>query len=141
MTLGAEEDFKGVVDLVKMKAIPNEEDQGMSFEYADIPGDIYDKCSEMHEFIVEAAAEANEELMDVSEEETLTEAEIRNGIRQRTLSNKIIPNGSAFKNKGVQQDAVIGYLPSPTEVEPIEGELEVVIETPGKLTIMRPFLL
>jgi len=130
MTIGAEEDFKGVVDLIKMKAILwNEADQGMTFEYSDIPEDMLDECTEMHEFILEAAAEANEELMDkYLEEETLTEEEVKQGIRIRTLANEIIPvlGGSAFKNKGVQAmlDAVIEYLPSPTEVKAIEGELE-----------------
>jgi elongation factor G len=130
MTIGAEEDFKGVVDLVKMKAILwNEEDQGMTFKYTDIPEDILDACTEMHEFLLEAAAEANEELMDkYLEEEMLTEEEIKQGIRQRTLANEIIPvlGGSAFKNKGVQAmlDAVIEYLPSPIDVKPVEGELE-----------------
>jgi elongation factor G len=130
MTIGAEEDFKGVVDLIKMKAILwNEADQGMTFEYTDIPKDILDQCKEMHEYLLEVAAEANEELMDkYLEDETLTEEEIKQGIRQRTLANEIIPvlGGSAFKNKGVQAmlDAVIEYLPSPTEVKAIEGELE-----------------
>ena len=130
MTIGSEENFKGVVDLVKMKAILwNEADQGMTFEYTDIPDDILDQCTEMHECLLEAAAEANEELMDkYLEEEVLTEEEIKQGIRQRTLANEIIPvlGGSAFKNKGVQAmlDAVIEYLPSPTEVKAIEGELE-----------------
>ena len=130
MTIGAEEDFKGVVDLIKMKAILwNEADQGMTFEYTDIPEDILDQCTEMHEYLLEVAAEANEELMDkYLEEESLTEEEIKQGIRQRTLANEIIPvlGGSAFKNKGVQAmlDAVIEYLPSPTEVKAIEGELE-----------------
>ena len=130
MTIGAEEDFKGVVDLIKMKAILwNEADQGMTFEYTDIPEDILEQCTEMHEYLLEVAAEANEELMDkYLEEESLTEEEIKQGIRQRTLANEIIPvlGGSAFKNKGVQAmlDAVIEYLPSPTEVKAIEGELE-----------------
>ncbi len=130
MTIGAEEDFKGVVDLIKMKAIIwNEADQGMTFEYMDIPEDILDQCKEMHEYLLEVAAEANEELMDkYLEEDTLTEEDIKQGIRQRTLANEIIPvlGGSAFKNKGVQAmlDAVIEYLPSPTEVKAIEGELE-----------------
>ena len=130
LTIGAEEEFKGVVDLVKMKAIYwSEADQGMSFEYAEIPEDMLDECQAMHEFIIESAAEANEEFMDkYLEEEELTEAEIKQGLRIRTLANEIVPvlGGSAFKNKGVQAmlDAVIEYLPSPTEVKAIEGELE-----------------
>lgn len=130
MTIGAEEDFKGVVDLIKKKAILwNESDQGMTFEYAEIPEDIADQCEELYEQVVEAAAEANEELMDkYFEEGELTEEEIKAGIRARTLANEIVPvlGGSAFKNKGVQAmlDAVIEYLPSPTEVKAIEGHLE-----------------
>ena len=129
MTIGAEENFKGVVDLIKMKAILwNEADQGMTFEYQDIPKDLADECAEMHEFIIESAAEANDELMEkYLEGESLTEEEIKQGIRQRTLANEIVPvlGGSAFKNKGVQAvlDAVIEYLPSPTEVKAIEGEV------------------
>ena len=130
LTIGSEEEFKGVVDLVKMKAIYwSEADQGMSFEYADIPADMLDQCQSMHEFIVESAAEATEELMEkYLETESLTEEEIKQGLRMRTLANEIVPvlGGSAFKNKGVQAmlDAVIEYLPSPTEVKAIEGELD-----------------
>ena len=130
MTIGAEDEFQGVVDLVKMKAIYwNQEDQGMSFEYADIPKELRDTCATMHEFLVETAAEANEELMEkYLDEQPLTEADIKSGLRQRTLANEIVPvlGGSAFKNKGVQAmlDAVVDYLPSPTEVKAIEGELD-----------------
>jgi len=130
MTIGAEEEFKGVVDLVKMKAVYwNDADQGMTFEYAEIPADMLDQCQEMHEFIVESAAEANETLMDkYLDDESLTEEEIKQGLRARTLANEIVLvlGGSAFKNKGVQGvlDAVVEYLPSPTEVKAIEGELE-----------------
>ena len=130
LTIGSEEEFKGVVDLVKMKAIYwSEADQGMSFEYKDIPADMLDQCQSMHEFIVESAAEATEELMEkYLETESLTEEEIKQGLRMRTLANEIVPvlGGSAFKNKGVQAmlDAVIEYLPSPTEVKAIEGELD-----------------
>jgi len=129
MTIGAEEEFKGVVDLVKNKAILwSEEDQGITFEYADVPEDMLDTVSEMREFMVEAAAEANDELMEkYLEGGQLTEQEIKQGIRARTLANEIVPviGGSAFKNKGVQAmlDAVIDYLPSPTEVKAIEGTL------------------
>lgn len=130
MAIGAEEEFKGVVDLVKMKAILwNEDDQGTTFEYGDIPEDMADECEEMHELLVEAAAEASDELMDkYLESEQLSEDEIKQGIRARTLANEIVPIlcGSAFKNKGVQAvlDAVIEFLPSPTEVKPIEGLLD-----------------
>ena len=129
MTIGAEDEFKGVVDLIKMKAILwNEADQGMTFEYSDIPDDLVDECTEMHESILEAAAEANDDLMEkYLEGESLTEEEIKLGIRSRTLANEIVPvlGGSAFKNKGVQAmlDAVVEYLPSPTEVKAIEGEV------------------
>ncbi|RUO27517.1 elongation factor G [Aliidiomarina sanyensis] len=125
--IGAEEDFKGVVDLVKMKAINwNEDDQGMTFTYEAIPADLQDEAEELHNELVEAAAEANEELMNkYLEEGELTEAEIKQGLRERTLNGEIVPVlcGSAFKNKGVQAvlDAVIEYLPSPTEVKDIRG--------------------
>ncbi|GLS24553.1 elongation factor G [Marinibactrum halimedae] len=130
MTIGAEDEFKGVVDLIKMKAILwNEQDMGMTFEYGDIPEDLQDQCEEMREFLVEAAAEANEDLMnEYLESGELSEEAIKAGIRERTLANEIVPviGGSAFKNKGVQAmlDAVIEYLPSPTEVKAIEGTLD-----------------
>ncbi len=130
MTIGAEEDFKGVVDLVKMRAIIwNEADQGMTFAYEEIPAEMLATCQKMREFMIEAAAESSEELMTkYLEGEELTEEEIKAGIRKRTIANEIIPviGGSAFKNKGVQAmlDAVIDYLPAPTEVKPIEGLLE-----------------
>ena len=127
MTIGAEDEFKGVVDLVKMKAIIwNEEDQGMTFEYQDIPADLVDQCAEMREYLVESAAEATEELMEkYLEEGELTEEELKAAIRARTLANEIVPvlGGSAFKNKGVQAvlDAVVEYMPSPKEVKAIQG--------------------
>jgi len=130
MAIGAEDAFKGVVDLVKMKAVLwNENDMGMTFEYGDVPADMLEECMEMREFVVEAAAEATEELMDkYLEDGELTEEEIKQGIRARTLASEIVPvfGGSAFKNKGVQAvlDAVIEYLPAPTEVKSIEGTLE-----------------
>ena len=130
LTIGSEDEFKGVVDLLKMKAILwNEADQGMTFEYGEIPADLADECQEMHEYLVESAAEATDELMEkYLEEGDLSEAEIKAGIRKRTLANEIVPvfGGSAFKNKGVQAvlDAVIEYMPSPKEVKAIEGLLE-----------------
>ncbi|GAB1263643.1 elongation factor G [Aurantivibrio infirmus] len=130
MAIGSEEEFKGVVDLIKMKAILwNEADQGMTFEYGEIPDDLQAQCAEMREFLVESAAEANDELMEkYLEGSELSEAEIKAAIRKRTIANEIVPvlGGSAFKNKGVQAmlDAVVEYLPSPTEVKPIEGILE-----------------
>ena len=127
LNIGAEEDFKGVVDLVKMRAIYwNEEDQGLTFDSKEIPQDLADKCNKLREEMVEAAAEANEELMDAYiESGELTEDQIKEGLRIRSLSNEIILAlcGSAFKNKGVQAvlDAVIDYLPAPDEVKAIEG--------------------
>jgi elongation factor G len=128
--IGAEDDFEGVIDLMKMKAIYwNEADQGMTFEYRDIPADLQEECEALREQMVEAAAEANDELMNkYLEGEALTEEEIKAGIRKRTLANEIVPvfGGSAFKNKGVQAvlDAVIEFLPSPPEVKAIQGTLE-----------------
>ncbi|WP_347331078.1 elongation factor G [Marinimicrobium locisalis] len=130
MTIGTEEDFKGVVDLVEMKAILwNESDLGMTFDYADIPEEMKETCDSMREVLMEAAAEANDELMEkYLEEGELTNDEIKAGIRSRTLENEIVPvlGGSAFKNKGVQAvlDAVIEYLPAPNQVRPIEGILD-----------------
>src|SRR5690554_5045650 len=130
VAIGVEETFKGVVDLVKMKAlIWNDADQGMTVTLEDIPADMLAECEKAREFMVESAAEANDEYMDkYLEGEELTEAEIVAGIRARTLANEIVPmfTGSAFKNKGVQAvlDAVIDYLPSPTEVKAIEGTLD-----------------
>lgn len=135
MTIGAEEEFKGVVDLIKMKAILwNEDDMGMTFRYEEVPTDLLDQCNEMREFVVESAAEANDELMDkYLEGIELTEEEIKAGIRQRTLANEIIPvlGGSAFKNKGVQAvlDAVVDFMPSPEEVKAIEGVSDDKSET------------
>ena len=127
ITIGAEEEFVGVIDLIKNKAIIwNEEDRGTTFEYGPVPDDLIDQCDEMREYLVEVAAEANDELMDVYlETGELSEEQIKEGIRARTLANEIVPvlGGSAFKNKGVQAvlDAVVEYLPSPTEVKAIEG--------------------
>ena len=135
MTIGSEENFKGVVDLVKNKAILwSEADQGMTFEYGEVPEDMVDAVAEMREYMMEAAAEANDEFMEkYLEEGELTEEEIKAGIRARTLANEIVPvlGGSAFKNKGVQAmlDAVIEYMPSPTEVKAIEGTLLDADET------------
>lgn len=129
MTIGSEDEFKGVVDLLKMQAIIwNEADQGTTFTYEPIPADLRAQCEKMREQLIEAAAESSDELMEkYLGGEELTEAEIKAGIRARTLSGEIIPviGGSAFKNKGVQAmlDAVVEYLPSPTEVKAIEGVL------------------
>jgi len=126
--IGAEDDFKGVVDLIKMKAIIwDEASQGVKFEYQDIPADLQEQAAEWREKMVESAAEANEELMNkYLEEGDLSEAEIIRGLRLRTIAGEIQPMlcGSAFKNKGVQRmlDAVIEFLPSPVDIPPVEGE-------------------
>ena len=130
LPIGAEDDFKGVIDLIKMKAINwNAEDQGMTFSYEAIPAELLELAEEWRSHMVESAAEASEELMDkYLEGEDLTEAEIKAALRQRTLANEIVPMtcGSAFKNKGVQAvlDAVIEYMPAPTQVKQIQGIVE-----------------
>ena len=137
LAIGSEEEFNGVVDLIKMKAINwSEEDQGMTFTYEDIPEDMVELAEEWRENLVSEAAEATEELMDkYLEEGELSEAEIKLGLRQRTLANELIlcSCGSAFKNKGVQAvlDAVIEFLPSPTEVAAITGINDDKNETEG----------
>ena len=135
LNIGAEEEFRGVIDLIKMKAINwNSEDQGMTFTYEDIPADLMDKAEQYRTEMVEAAAEANDELMDAYlEGGELSEEQIIAGLRARTLNNEIVlaTCGSAFKNKGVQAvlDAVVQYLPSPTEVKAITGILDDKDET------------
>ena len=135
LPIGAEENFKGVVDLVKMKAIYwEEENMGVKFEYADIPADMQADCESWREQMIEAAAEATEELMEkYLNDGELSEDEIRTGLRIRTLANEVVPAlcGSAFKNKGVQAmlDAVIDYLPSPIDVPAIKGVLDDADET------------
>ena len=136
--VGAEEDFTGVVDLIKMKAIRwNEEDQGVTFEYEDIPAELQDLADEWHNNLIESAAEASEDLMDkYLGGEELSEAEIKSALRKRVLDNEIIlvTCGSAFKNKGVQAmlDAVIEYLPAPTDVPAIKGILPDGKDTPAE---------
>jgi len=128
--IGAEDNFAGVVDLVKMKAIYwDEASQGMKFEARDIPAELVETAKTWREKMLEAAAESSEELMNkYLEEGDLSEAEIRAGLRARTIAGEIVPMlcGSAFKNKGVQAmlDAVIYYLPSPVDIPPVKGELE-----------------
>ena len=140
LAIGAEEHFKGVIDLLKMSAIYwNEADLGLTFEEADIPEDLLAEAEEYREKLVEAAAESSDELTEkYLEGGELTNDEIRQGIRQRTIRNEIVPAlcGSAFKNKGVQTmlDAVVDYLPAPNEVKPIKGFLddsEVEAERPA----------
>ena len=129
LNIGSEEEFKGVVDLINMRAIYwNESDQGLTFDSKEIPEELVARCNELHEEMVENAAEANEELMDAYlESGELTVEQIKEGLRIRTIGNEIVPAlcGSAFKNKGVQAvlDAVIDFLPAPDEVEAIKGTL------------------
>jgi len=130
IAIGAEEDFKGVVDLITMKAIIwDEESRGMEYETQDIPEDLQALCGEWREKLIEAAAEANDEYMEKYLDGTeLTVEEIKKGLRARTLANEITPMlcGSAFKNKGVQAmlDAVIEFMPAPTDVPSITGILD-----------------
>lgn len=138
LPIGAEDKFEGIVDLVKMKAIYwSEENKGTNFEERDIKPEMADECKKWHDHMVEAAAEANEELMHkYLETGTLTENEIRQGLRIRTIKNEIVPMlcGSAFKNKGVQAllDDVIYYLPSPADVPAVKGHLDDAAETPAE---------
>jgi elongation factor G len=130
LPIGAEEHFEGVVDLVKMKAIYwDETNMGMTFTEQEIPAAMVTDCKEWREHLIEAAADANEELLDkYLEEGDLTDKEIKQGIRQQTIANRLVPAfcGSAFRNKGVQAmlDAVIEYLPSPIDIKAIKGVLE-----------------
>jgi elongation factor G len=130
LPIGAEEKFEGVVDLVKMKAIYwDESSQGMRFDEREIPAELADEAQTWRERMVEAAAEANEELMNkYLEEGDLSLEELKKGLRLRTISNEIFPMlcGSAFKNKGVQAmlDAVIDYLPAPVDIPDVKGQLE-----------------
>ncbi len=129
LNIGAEDEFRGVIDLIKMKSINwNADDQGMTFTYEDIPAELADKAEHYRTEMVEAAAEANEELMEkYLENGELSEDDIHEGLRMRTLNNEIVlaTCGSAFKNKGVQAvlDAVIRYLPAPVDVPAINGIL------------------
>jgi elongation factor G len=135
--IGAEERFQGIVDLVKMKSIIWDEEKGVTFKYGEIPADLADVCAEYREKLVEAAAEASEELMNkYLEGNELTEAEIKAAIRQRTIAGEIQPMlcGSAFKNKGVQAmlDAVVEYMPAPTDIPPVKGMDEDEVPTTRK---------
>jgi len=135
LAIGAEDDFKGVIDLIGRRAIYwNEDDKGVTYEANDIPSDMQELCAEWREKMVEAAAEANEELMEkYLDTGDLSVEEIKKGIRIRTLGNEIVPVlcGSAFKNKGVQAmlDAIVEYMPSPVDVPPIKGILDDKDET------------
>ncbi|MDV2081194.1 elongation factor G [Marinobacter xestospongiae] len=130
LPIGAEDEFQGVVDLIRMKAIYwNEDDAGMTYEEKDIPAEMQDECDSYREQMIEAAAEASEELMEkYLEGGELTNDEVKKALRQRTLANEIVlaTCGSAFKNKGVQAvlDAVVEFLPAPDEVKAIRGEVD-----------------
>jgi elongation factor G len=143
--IGAEENFVGVIDLVKMKAVVwDEASQGIKFEYQDIPANLKDVADEWRGRLIEVAAEANEELMNkYLEAGSLTEEELKNGLRSRTIAGEIVPMlcGSAFKNKGVQAmlDAVIDYLPSPVDIPPVKGILESEQEGSRKADDNEPF--
>jgi elongation factor G len=143
--IGSEETFRGVVDLVKMKAILwDEASQGMKFTYTDVPAELAQIAAEWREKMVEAAAEANEELMNkYLESGQLTEAEIKSALRARTIAHEITPMlcGSAFKNKGVQAmlDAVVDYLPSPVDIPPVKGINDRDKETFRKAADDEPF--
>ena len=147
LNIGSEEEFKGVVDLINMRAIYwNESDQGLTFDSKEIPEVLVARCNELREEMVENAAEANEELMDAYlESGELTIEQIKEGLRIRTIGNEIVPAlcGSAFKNKGVQAvlDAVIDFLPAPDEVEAIKGTLpgEEEIEASRQSSDEEPF--
>ena len=143
--IGAEDGFEGVVDLLKMKAIVwDMESQGMKFEYREIPANLAEQAAEAHAFMVESAAEANEELMNkYLEGGDLSESEIIGGLRMRTLANEVIPVycGTAFKNKGVQAmlDAVVQLLPSPSDRPPVAGIDEDDKEITRKAEDAAPF--
>lgn len=138
LNIGAEDEFEGVIDLIRMKAIYwNEDDMGASYVEKDIPSELQAKADELREQMIESAAEANEELMEkYLEEGELSAEEIKAGIRQQTLANEIVPCfcGSAFKNKGVQAvlDAVIEYMPAPTDVGAVTGILDDKNESEGE---------
>ncbi|MBX3652427.1 MAG: elongation factor G [Burkholderiales bacterium] len=143
--IGAEENFRGVIDLVKMKAVVwDEASQGIKFEYVDLPAELAEVAAEWRGKMLEAAAEASEELMNkYLETGDLSEEELKKGLRQRTIAGEIVPMlcGSAFKNKGVQAmlDAVIDYLPSPIDIPPVKGILENEQEGSRKAEDGEPF--
>ncbi len=145
LPIGSEEEFKGVIDVIKMKAIHWDEDnKGMTFKYLDVPAELQAECDAHRALVIEAAAEASEELMEkYLEGEAFSEEEIKEALRHLTVTNKIVPVfcGSAFKNKGVQAvlDGVVEYLPSPTDVPDIQGLDEDGGETHRKTSYDAPF--
>lgn len=145
LPIGAEEKFSGVIDLIKMKAIEwDDESKGMTFVYHEIPSNMLEQCEDLRAKLIEAAAEASEELMNkYLEGEELSEDEIKHSLRQRTINNEIVPVfcGSAFKNKGVQAvlDGVIDYLPSPVDIPPVKGVNDDEEEDHRETTYEAPF--
>jgi elongation factor G len=143
--IGAEDKFEGVVDLVKMKAIYwDEASQGMKFEFREVPAELLEQAKEWREKMVEAAAEADEDLTHkYLEGHQLSVEDIKKGLRKRTIANEIVPMlcGSAFKNKGVQAmlDAVVDYMPAPTDIPPVTGELENGKQGERKASDEEPF--
>lgn len=143
--IGSEEAFNGVIDIIKMKAIHWDEDsKGMTFEYKDVPAELKSECEEYRALVIEAAAEASEELMEkYLDGKEFTEAEIKAALRKLTVTNKIVPVfcGSAFKNKGVQAvlDGVVEYLPSPIDIPDIKGLNEDGEETHRQTSYDAPF--
>jgi elongation factor G len=143
--IGAEDKFEGVVDLVKMKAVVwDDASQGTKFTYGDIPAELAETCKVWREKMLEAAAEASEELMDkYLEEGDLSEEDVKKALRQRTIAGEIVPMlcGSAFKNKGVQAmlDAVVEYMPAPTDIPPVKGVLENESEGERRAADDEPF--
>jgi elongation factor G len=135
LPIGAEDSFKGVVDLIRMRAVYwNEADMGTTYEEKEIPADMVDDCRQWREYMLEAVAESTEALMEkYLDQGDLSAEEIREGLRKRTLANEVVPTlcGSAFKNKGVQAmlDAIIYYMPSPVDVPSIVGHLDDADET------------
>jgi elongation factor G len=145
LPIGSEEDFEGIVDLIRMKAIYwDNESQGVTYDAREIPADLVDAANEAHEFMVESAAEASEELMDAYlEGGELTSEQIVKGLRMRTLANEVVPCvcGTAFKNKGVQAllDVIVQLMPSPVDVPPIKGINEDETEGSRKSSDEEPF--
>lgn len=145
LPIGAEDTYKGVVDLIKMKAVFWDDDtKGMTFEYKDVPAEIIEKCLALRSKIIESAAEFSEELMEkYLEGEEFTEIEIKSALRKRTINNEIVPVfcGSAFKNKGVQAvlDGVIDFLPSPIDIPAIKGIDEYGHEAFRQTSFDEPF--
>ena len=144
LPIGAEDQFQGIVDLIKMKAFVHKDDLGKEIEETDIPADMLEQAKEFHEKMVESVAEQDEELMmKYLEGEELTEEEIKKGLRAGTIANKIVPVvcGSSYKNKGVQEllNAIVDYMPSPLDIPHIKGETLDGEETEAKTSDSEPF--